>query len=149
MEKKKRSLRANKLDNISPRYVDDHELQDPPARMFRALLKKMKMEPYKWGEYLRAYLEWSVPGTDPERVRVERTTRAGNIKDTYFHKRNLTINKFLEGLSILQMDVCEITVRVVDKDGNEHIVTDIQKITGATRPKPEISDDSEEQPPTA
>jgi len=148
MEKKKRSLRASQLDSISPRFVEDQELQDPPARLYRMLLRKMGMNPFKWTQYLRDYLEWAVPNNDPERSRIERTTRLGNIKDTYFHKKGLTFNKLLEGLSILRIDTCEVTIKVTDKDGNVYVVTDTQKITGMNRPNREIVEDDGSKKPS-
>jgi hypothetical protein len=141
MEKKKRRLRANELSSISPRFVEDNELHDPPARLYRMLLRKMGMDPFKWTRYLRNYLEWAVPNDNPDRARVERTTRLGNIRDTYFHKPGLTFNKFLEGLSILRIDTCEVIIRVTDEDGKVYEVIDTQKITGMSRPKLEVTED--------
>jgi len=133
MENPKKNLRANQLDSISHKYVDDDQLQDTPARLFRKLLRRMDMTPRKWISYLRDYLEWRVTTEDPDKAKEERTTRTGNIKDTYFQKPGLTFSKFLEGLSILRMAKVEIIFKVTDTEGKEYIVSEVQRIVGKDR----------------
>lgn len=116
--KKPSELKVNRLSNISHRYVEDDDLQDIPARLFRRLLRKLKIDtPTRWGRYLRDYLLWVVTEKDPERAKIERTTKAGNIKDTYFQKPTLSFNKLLEGMSIIRMREVEIILRCTNEDG--------------------------------
>jgi hypothetical protein len=134
MEKPKRSLQASKLNHISQKFVPDDQLQDTPARLFRRLIvDKLQMNPRKWTNYLRDYLDWMVTTSDPLKAKADRITRAGNIKDTYFQKPTLTFNKFLEGLSILRMESCEIQVTVKDTEGNEYVVSEKIMIVGKDR----------------
>lgn len=133
MTKKKKPTKANRLNNMSHRYVEDHELLDAPARLYRRLLNKLNMNPLKWGNYLRDYLLWVVVNKDPEKAKVERTTRQGNIKDTYFQKNTLSFNKLLEGLSIVRMRDCEIILRVTDEEGKVYEVSEKIKISGKKR----------------
>jgi hypothetical protein len=145
MEKPKKHLRANQLDSISHKYVDDDQLQDTPARLYRKLLHKMDMNPRKWISYLRDYLDWRVTTADPDKAKEERTTRTGNIKDTYFQKPGLTFSKFLEGLSILRMAKVEIIFRITDTEGKVYEVSEIQRIVGKDRAQlPPVRDDEPE-----
>lgn len=132
-KKKKRVTKSNKLNNISHRYVEDHELLDVPSRLYRGLLNKLKMNPHKWGSYLRDYLDWVVVNKDPNKAKLERTTRQGNIKDTYFQKNTLSFNKMLEGLSIVRMQDVEIIMRVTDENGDKHEVSEKIKILSQSR----------------
>lgn len=116
--KQQKPQRTVKLNSISPKYVEDRELRDAPARLFRALLNKLEMTPHKWTTKLRNYLDYVVTTKDPEKSKTERITRTGNIKDTYFQKPTLTFNKLLEGLSILEIEECEIILRTKDSEGN-------------------------------
>lgn len=145
---KKKITRVNRLNNISHRYVEDHELLDVPARLYRRLLNKLSMNPLKWGNYLRDYLEWVVVSKDPDKAKVERTTRQGNIKDTYFQKNTLSFNKLLEGLSIVRMRECEIFLKCIDEDGNEYIVSEKIKILGKERLNNNFKDETEEDDTT-
>lgn len=141
MEKGKRKLRADRLDSLSHKYVRDEELQDPPARLFRALIvNKLKMDPYKWAGYLRDFLDWVVDTEDPVKAKTERVTRQGNIKDTYFQKPTLTFNKLLEGLSILRMKSCKITLEVEDENGEIHTVSETIRIVGKSRLAKKLDD---------
>jgi hypothetical protein len=125
--------------------VEDDQLQDIPARLFRKLLKKMDMNPRKWVNYLRDYLDWVITTKDPDKAKADRITRTGNIKDTYFQKPTLTFNKLLEGVSILRMESCEITITVRDTEGNEYVVSEVTRIVGKDRKdQPVYKDD---QPP--
>lgn len=139
MKKNDRDLKAARLSSISPKYVEDNQLQDTPARLFRGLLNKLDMNPRQWTQLLRHYLDWVITTTDRAKAKADRITRAGNIKDTYFQKPTLTFNKFLEGLSILRMKSCVITITVTDEDGNVHTVEEKIGVMGSHRPKP--SDD--------
>jgi hypothetical protein len=134
-DSKKRALPANKLSTISKKYVPDDQLEDPPARLFRRILHKLEMNPFKWAGYLGRYLEWIVTVKDPEKAKLERQTRTGNIKDTYFHKPSLTFNKFLEGLSILEFEECHIEITVKDIHGNIIRVSDEIKMVSRDRKK--------------
>lgn len=146
-DKRSRVPKAAHMRTISKKkYVEDEELKDTPARLFRQLLNKMDMNPFKWANYLRDFLEWMVPMVgDREKVKADRTTRAGNIKDTYFQKDTLTFNKLLEGLSILRMTSCEIIIRTKDENGNIIEVSEVINVMGNDRglPTPIV-----EEPPT-
>ena len=145
MEQDKRKPRASRMDSISQKYVRDDELQDPPARLFRAIMNKMGMNPRKWTNYLKDFLDYVVTTTDPQRAKIERVTRQGNIKDTYFQKPTLTFNKLLEGLSILRMKSCKITIEVVDENGESIVVSETIRIVGKRRlekPLPKDDDDT-------
>lgn len=91
------------------------------------------MEPFKWGSYLTRYLDWVVTNPDEDKARLERQTRTGNIKDTYWQKPTLTFNKFLEGLSILEIEECTIDVTVKDIHGNIIRVSDVIHMVTKTR----------------
>lgn len=130
-----RKLRAARMDGISHKYVPDNQLHDAPARLFRGILNKLNMNPRKWGAYLRDYLDYVVTTEDPQRAKIERVTRQGNIKDTYFQKHTLTFNKLLEGLSIIRMQSCKITIEVVDENGEVFEVSENIRVVGSTRLK--------------
>jgi len=102
------------------------------------------MNPVRWGNYLRDYLDWVVTTPDREKARAERTTRTGNIKDTYFQKPSLTFGKLLEGLSILQMDSCEIIIRAKDKQGHVIEVSEEIRIMGQDRGSPIVEEPPED-----
>jgi hypothetical protein len=133
MRKDKRELKASQLSSISQKYVEDHELRDTPAILYRKLLKKLDMNPRKWGNYLRDYLDWVVTTVDRDKAKAERITKQGNIKDTYFQKPTLTFNKLLEGLSILRMKTCKIKLIIEDEDGNIYEVEETIRIMGNPR----------------
>lgn len=135
MNAKDRALKASLLSSISHKYVEDHQLQDTPSRLYRGLLKKLEMNPRKWTQLLRDYLDYVVTTEDREKAKAERITRSGNIKDTYFQKPTLTFNKLLEGLSILRMKSCVITITVVDEEGNTQTVEEVIQIMGKHRKK--------------
>lgn len=121
----KRKPRSAQLKSISGKFVPDDKLEDSPARLFRRILSKLEMDPFKWGSYLSRYLDWVVTNPDEEKARLERQTRMGNIKETYFHKPTLTFNKLLEGLSILEIEECTIDLTVKDIHGNIIRVSDV------------------------
>jgi len=135
MKKNGRELKASMLSSVSHKYVEDDKLQDTPARLFRLLLKKLDMNPRRWTQLLRDYLDWVITTDDRDKAKADRITRAGNIKDTYFQKPNLTFNKFLEGLSILRMKSCVITITVTDEEGNVHTVEEVIGVMGSHRGK--------------
>lgn len=131
MKDKDKQLKASKLSSMSHKYVEDDKLQDAPSRLFRMLLNKLEMNPRRWSQLLRDYLEYVVTTKDRDKAKADRITRSGNIKDTYFQKPTLTFNKFLEGLSILRMKSCTITITVVDEEGNVYTVDEVvQVLTG-------------------
>lgn len=136
MNRKAKNLRAARLSNISKKYVEDEELRDAPARLYRKILNEMEMDPRKWNNYLRDYLEWAITIEDREQAKADRITKAGNIKETYFQKNTLTFNKLLEGLSILRMEECEIILRVKDSEGVTYEVGEKIRIVGKNRPEP-------------
>lgn len=136
-----KELKANKLSSISPKYVEDHELEDSPAKLYRAILKKMGMNPFRWGSLLGRYLDWVVTNKDPEKAKIERQTRTGNIRDTYFHTKRLTFNKLLEGLSILEFEECHIEITVKDFHGNIIRVSDEIKLV--TKDRKKLIDDAD------
>ena len=144
MEKNEsKQLKAMRLDSLSQKWVKDEDLTDAPARLFRQILNKVVPTPHKWTQYLREYLEWIITTTDRDKAKSDRLTRSGNIKETYFQKPSLTFNKLLEGLSILQMDSCEIIIKVKDKNGNEYIASERMRIQGGGRkPAPEANKDA-------
>jgi len=134
MEKGQRKLRSNRLEQISlKKYVPDEGLLDPCARLFRQLLNKLDMNPTKWNAYLRNYLSWVVTTEDPEKAKIERTTRQGNIKETFFQKPTLTFPKLLEGLSILRARTCKITIEVTDENGEVITVSETIRIVTESR----------------
>jgi hypothetical protein len=135
MKKNDKDLKAARLSSVSHKYVEDNQLQDTPARLFRGLLKKLDMNPRKWTQLLRDYLDWVITTDDREKAKADRITRAGNIKDTYFQKPTLTFNKLLEGLSILRMKSCVITITVTDEEGNVHTVEETIGVMGSHRAK--------------
>jgi len=138
-----RKLRAARMDGISHKYVPDNQLHDAPARLFRGILNKLGMNPRKWAAYLRDYLDYVVTTEDPQRAKIERVTRQGNIKDTYFQKHTLTFNKLLEGLSIIRMQSCKITIEVVDENGEVFEVSENIRVVGSSRlKKPLIVDEA-------
>lgn len=51
-----KQLKASRMESISQKYVEDHQLQDTPSRLFRRLINKLDMNPRKWQMYLRDYL---------------------------------------------------------------------------------------------
>lgn len=118
-DSKKKPIRGNLLRRISlKKYVEDENLEDSPARLFRRIVNMLEMNPFKWNGYLTRYLDWMVTTKDPEKAKNERQTRTGNIKETYFQKPTLTMNKFLEGLSILEFEECIIDITARDIHGN-------------------------------
>lgn len=112
------------MEALSKRYLPDSELRSPLAKLFRGLLNQMHMNPSKWTRLLSDYLRWVVTIDDEEKARQAILMKSGNIKDTYFHNPKLTADKFFEGLSILQMEECEITIKVKDAKGDVYIVTE-------------------------
>lgn len=134
MSRKTKGPKAERLSSISLKYVEDEELRDTPARLYRKILNEMDMNPRKWSNYLRDYLEWVVTLEDREKAKADRITKAGNIKETYFQKHTLTFNKLLEGLSILRMDECEIILRAKDSEGKVYEVNEKIRIVGKDRP---------------
>lgn len=145
MARKNREPKAERLNSISLKYVEDEELRDAPARLYRKILKEMEMNPRKWSNYLRDYLEWVVTIEDREKAKADRITKAGNIKETYFQKHTLTFNKLLEGLSILRMDECDIILRVKDAEGHVYEVSEHIRIMGKDRP---VFKDNSKEPKT-
>lgn len=137
MSDTKTPLRARLLNSISKKYVEDKDLRDTPARLYRAILNSIGMTPQRWNQFLRDYLNWTITTKDRERAKSDRTTAQGNIKDSYFQKHSLTFNKLLEGLAILQMDKCKITLEVTDKDGKVVTVSETIRIMNpANSPTP-------------
>lgn len=121
----KRIPKHKRLNTISPKFVPDEALEDTPAKLFRRICVKMKMEPYRWASLLGRYLDWVVTNPDEEKARQERQTRTGNIKQTYWHSPTLTFTKFLEGLSILEIEECTVDITVKDVNGNIIRVSDV------------------------
>lgn len=142
MSKGDRKQSASRMDSVSKKYVPDDKLQDEPAILFRKLLAKLNMEPRKWGMYLRDYLDWVVTTEDPQKAKTERITRQGNIKETYFQKPTLTFNKFLEGLSILRMKSCKITIELLDENDEIIKVEETIRIVGKSRLKKPLPKDA-------
>lgn len=105
------------LSEISNKFITDEELRDPPSRLFRQLLHKLNMTPTKWVKLLRNYLDWVITTEDSSLAKVERTTRSGNIKDTYFQKSTLSFSKLIEGLSIVRVKKAKIIIICELEDG--------------------------------
>ena len=139
----KRKTPSQSMSNISPRYIEDNELRDTPARLFRKILNAMEMSPTKWSKLLRDYLTWSVTTKDREKAKNERIHQTGNIKGTYFQSATLTFNKLLAGLSILQMKECEIIIRVKDEEGNVIEVKETMRVMGPAHKRPDDKSSSE------
>jgi len=112
------------METISKRYIPDEELIDPPAKLFRGLLNKMNMNPYKWTKFLNDYLDWVVTSKDPDKARTDRLTKTGNIRDAFFHKPRLSAAKLFEGLSVMQMAEYKITLEVKNAKGEVYVVTE-------------------------
>lgn len=110
------------------RYVPDEDLRDIPARLFRKIIQKHNINLSKWTCLLRDYLLWTIPNDDPEKVKSERSTAAGNIKSAYFMSPTLTFNKLIEGMSILKFVKCKVTLELTDGEGNVTEVSDTIKI---------------------
>lgn len=141
----RRKPKRSQINAISPKFLPDDKLEDSPARLFRRICNKLGMEPYKWAGYLSRYLDWVVTNPDEEKARQERQTRQGNIKETYWHKPTLTFNKFLEGLSILEIEECTIDVTVKDVHGNIIRVSDVIHMVSKSRKELIIKALDEEQ----
>lgn len=120
--------RKNPMEAISKRYLNDEELRGPIAKLFRGLQKSMGMNPYKWTRYLLDYLAWVVSEPNEEKRKARILMKTGNIRDAYFHKPTLTADKLLEGLSILQMEECKITMEVRNAKGEVWVVEETVKI---------------------
>lgn len=112
------------METISKRYIPDEELIDPLSKLFRGLLNKMKMNPYKWTKFLNDHLDWVVTSKDPERARTERLVKTGNIRDAFFHKPRLSAAKLFEGLSITQMTEYTITLEVKNAQGETFVISE-------------------------
>lgn len=93
-------------------------MEDPPAKLFRSLLRAMKMNPSKWTRLLGEYLDWTIRDGDEESRKSRRLTKYGNIRDTFFNKTRLSANMLWEGMSIAQIKKCDIIMRCEDEDGN-------------------------------
>jgi len=119
------------MEAVSKRYLPDDKLKSPLAKLFRGLLNKLNMNPYKWTRLLNDHLAWILTGYPEEDKRKQILMKTGNIRDAYFHNPKLTADKLFEGLSILQMDECTITLKVKDVNGNEYEVSETVKIKHA------------------
>lgn len=112
------------MEAVSKRYLPDNELRNPMAKLFRGLLNQMQMNPTKWTRFLHDYLTWVISGEKPDKHRSIALMKTGNIRDAYFHNPKLTADKLFEGLSILQIEECEIILRVKDSKGETYEVTE-------------------------
>lgn len=107
----------SEMVSLSKRYLPDEELRNPMAKLFRGLLNKLQMNPTKWTSLLHDYLSWVISGETLENRRKIALMKTGNIRDAFFHNPKLTADKLFEGLSILQIEECEIILRVKDRKG--------------------------------
>lgn len=119
------------LSKVSPKYIDDRDLRDPPARLFRATMRKLGMNLSKWNCYLADHLRWSITTTDKTEAKKQRTNALGNIKSVYFMTHTLSFQKLLAGLSILKIQECEVILRMKDHKGEMHEVSEKFKISGS------------------
>ncbi len=119
------------LRKVSSKPIDDNELQDAPARLFRKLLRVCNINVDKWTVLLNDHLRWEITEKDPKEAKRQRQTAWGNIRDAYFQKPTLTFPKLLAGLSILRMKECEIIIRTRDHEGNVFEVTEKVKIASS------------------
>lgn len=140
----RRKSQAQGMSGISAKYVEDNQLRDTPARLFRKILNAMGMNPPMWSKLLREYLSWVVTTKDREKAKNERIHQTGNIKSSYFQSPTLTFNKLLAGLSILQMKECEIIIRVKDKDGEVIEVSETLRVMGPPTKRPDDKTSSEQ-----
>ncbi|EBV8434063.1 hypothetical protein AVA65_07425 [Salmonella enterica subsp. enterica serovar Minnesota] len=140
----RRKTQAQGMSGISNKYVEDNQLRDTPARLFRKILNAMGMNPPMWSKLLREYLSWVVTTKDREKAKNERIHQTGNIKSSYFQSPTLTFNKLLAGLSILQMKECEIIIRVKDKEGQVIEVSETLRVMGPPTKRPEEKTSSEQ-----
>ncbi|UYE93566.1 hypothetical protein [Shewanella phage FishSpeaker] len=114
--KNKPDSKGKTLADTISKYVKDEDLLDTPARLFRALQNRMKMNPIMWAKLLREYLEHSIVMRDKEKEKKARAHQAGNYKTVFFNNNTLTWNKLLEGVSILQAKKCKFTMQVTMMD---------------------------------
>lgn len=121
-------LKENDLHKLTPKYIEDEDLRDPPARLFRRLLKAKEINLSKWNCLLKEHLNWEITTDNKERAKSERTTALGNIKTTYFMTPTLSFNKLLTGLSILKDAECELVIRVKGNNGEIIEVSEVIKI---------------------
>lgn len=129
----KKQHKNTPLSEVSNRYIEDRELRDAPSRLYRQLLVKLSMTPIKWTKLLRDYLDWVVTTKDPTAAKIERTTRSGNIKDTYFQKPTLSFAKLIEGMSIVRVKTATITITCEMEDGSIVEVEERVKLLPKTR----------------
>lgn len=128
---KKNKGRDFDIGKITAGYVDDDELSDVPARLFRRLLRRLEMNVSKWTLLVNDYLRWEIRSEDPVEAKKARQDALGNIKQTYFKKPILTFPKLLAGLSIIKMKKCEVILRVTDQDDRVIEVSEVFKITSS------------------
>lgn len=115
------------LHKLTAKYVEDKDLRDPAARLFRKLLRLCTINVAKWSALVNDHLRWEITEKDEKKAKEARINAIGNIKSAYFGSPTLTLPKLLAGLSILKMKDCTIIIRVTDHDGNikevsEHVV---------------------------
>lgn len=128
-----KSNKDKELHTITNRFVPGEKLRDTPSRLFRAMCGAIKLNPNKWNKYLRDYLDFVVVTEDPERAKTERTTKSGNIRDTFFQKPTLSFPKFIEGMAILRIRKARITIEFEDDEGNLHKIEENIKLMTSKR----------------
>lgn len=119
------------LSKVTPKYIEDRDLYDPPARLFRSTLRAMGVNLSKWNCFLAEHLRWSITTTDKTEAKKQRTNAVGNIKSAYFMTPTLSFNKLLAGLSILKIQECEVVLRMKDHKGEYHEVSEKFKISSS------------------
>lgn len=105
------------IDKLTNNFCEDRDLADPPARLFRKILRKMDLNVDKLCILMNDYVKWTVTDENEADLRKRRSYTLGNIKDAFFKNPTLTFGKLQEGLSLLKMARMEITIKVYDKKG--------------------------------
>lgn len=119
VKKEKKLKKGMALKDHVVKYIPDEGLMDTPARLFRSIINRMEMNPFMWSKLLREHLEYAISMKDKEKEKQRRAHQMGNYRSVFFNNPTLTFNKLLEGLSILQVKKCKITIKVTFMDDTE------------------------------
>lgn len=123
------------LSAVTKNYTEDRDLKDPPARLFRALIRKLNINTSQLILLLGEYVKWEVTNPDEAKAKVERTTLLGNIRSVFFKNETMTFPKLLTGLSILQVKRYKITFEVEMEDGRTVEVSESGRVHNARNTK--------------
>lgn len=123
------------LSAVTKNYTEDRDLKDPPARLFRALIRKLGLNISQLILLLNEYVKWEVTNPDEAKAKVERTTLLGNIRSVFFKNETMTFPKLLTGLSILQAKRYRITIEVEMEDGRTVSVSESGRVHNSRNTK--------------